>query len=90
MLGELGIDAARPLAVVRTPPDVSLYHRFAAPVFAEVLERLRGGAGRRAAAHGRAAGRAGPRAAASSVPEQAIDAQSLIAYADVVISAAGR
>ena len=34
--------AARPLAVVRTPPEVSLYHRFENPLFARVLERLRG------------------------------------------------
>src|SRR5205807_3665775 len=28
VLGELGVDATAPLAVVRTPPEVSLYHRF--------------------------------------------------------------
>src|SRR3954453_19630437 len=33
VLRELGLDPARPLAVVRTPPAVSLYHRFEAPVF---------------------------------------------------------
>src|SRR3954453_13418937 len=43
VLDELGIHPARPLAVVRTPPAVSLYHRFEAPVFTQVLERLRGG-----------------------------------------------
>src|SRR3954447_14712228 len=87
VLDELGLDAARPLAVVRTPPEVSLYHRFAAPVFAQVLERLRGEqvvvlprtARQRAelAGHG------------FTVPEAAIDAQSLIALADLVISAGG-
>ena len=30
----------RPLVVVRTPPDVSLYHRFENPLFPTVLERL--------------------------------------------------
>ena len=30
-----------PLAVVRTPPAVSLYHRFEHPLFAQLLERLR-------------------------------------------------
>ena len=39
---ELGLDPARPIAVVRTPPAVSLYHRFENPLFAGVLERLRG------------------------------------------------
>ena len=40
VLGELGLDRDRPLVVVRTPPDVSLYHRFENPLFARVLERL--------------------------------------------------
>jgi hypothetical protein len=34
------IDPAKVLAVVRTPPDVSLYHRHGNPLFAGVLERL--------------------------------------------------
>ena len=33
---------AKPIAVVRTPPAVSLYHRFENDVFAGVLERLEG------------------------------------------------
>ena len=35
-----GIDPARVLVVVRTPPEVSLYHRHGNPLFAQVLERL--------------------------------------------------
>src|ERR1700712_817738 len=42
VLRELGLSRERPLAVVRTPPAVSLYHRFEAPVFTQVLERLKG------------------------------------------------
>ena len=42
VLGELGLDRERPLFVVRTPPEVSLYHRFENPLFARVLERLAG------------------------------------------------
>ena len=42
VLDELGLDPARPIAVVRTPPAVSLYHRFENDLFAQVLERLRG------------------------------------------------
>ena len=42
VLDELGLDRAQPLAVVRTPPVVSLYHRFENDVFADVLARLRG------------------------------------------------
>jgi predicted glycosyltransferase len=71
--------------VVRTPPAVSLYHRFENPLFARVLERL---AGSQTVVL--------PRTPAQRaelrdfiVPEHAVDAQSLVAYADLVISAGG-
>jgi predicted glycosyltransferase len=87
VLDELGLDAAKPLAVVRTPPAVSLYHRFEAPVFTDVLERLRGEQvvvlPRTTVQRAELAG------AGFLVPERAIDAQSLIAFADLVISAGG-
>jgi predicted glycosyltransferase len=88
VLGELGVDAAEPLAVVRTPPAVSLYHRFAAPVFAEVLERLRG---RQVVVLPRTSEQRAELARRGGfiVPERAIDAQSLIAHADLVISGGG-
>jgi predicted glycosyltransferase len=41
VLAELGLDRERPIAVVRTPPAVSLYHRFENDLFADVLARLR-------------------------------------------------
>jgi predicted glycosyltransferase len=94
VLRELSLDVTRAIVVVRTPPEVSLYHRFENDLFAHVLERLR-----------EAVAREGvqpvvlPRVAAQRaelrdvpgfvVPERAIDAQSLIAYADLVISAGG-
>jgi predicted glycosyltransferase len=94
VLDELGLDPARSIVVVRTPPEVSLYHRFDNDLFAGVLDRLRG-----------AAEETGvqpvvlPRVDAQReqlaripgflVPEHAIDAQSLIAHADLVISAGG-
>jgi uncharacterized protein len=85
VLDELGIDRSRPLVVVRTPPEVSLYHRFENPLFTRVLERL---AGSQTVVL--------PRTPAQRaelrdfiVPEHAIDAQSLVAYADLVISAGG-
>ena len=65
VLGELGLDPARPIAVVRTPPAVSLYHRFENPLFAAGARAPAGRAGGRAPAHARAAGRA---EAASSCP----------------------
>ena len=40
VLDELGLDRERTIVVVRTPPDVSLYHREANPLFGDVLERL--------------------------------------------------
>ncbi len=33
----LGLDAARPIVVVRTPPELSLYHRLHSDLFAQVL-----------------------------------------------------
>jgi uncharacterized protein len=88
ILADLGLDPVRPVAVVRTPPAVSLYHRFENDLFARVLGRLadvqtvvlpRTPEQRRELEH---AGR-------FIVPERAIDAQSLVAYADVVVSAGG-
>ena len=88
-----GIDRERVLAVVRTPPDVSLYHRHGNPLFASVLERLGRGRVRargRAPANDRAA-RGDPRRSRSRLcrPEHAVDAQSLVALADLVVSAGG-
>jgi predicted glycosyltransferase len=94
ILDELGLDPARPIVVVRTPPEVALYHRFGNDLFADVLQRLRAAA----AADGAQPvllprtpqQREGLRAIPGFVvPEHAIDAQSLIAYADLVISAGG-
>jgi predicted glycosyltransferase len=88
VLDELGLDRGEPIAVVRTPPAVSLYHRFENPLFAAVLERLRG---RQAIVLPRTDAQRAELARSGGfiVPEQAIDAQSLIAYADLVISAGG-
>jgi uncharacterized protein len=94
VLDELDLDATRPIVVVRTPPEVSLYHRFENDLFARVLQRLR----EAAAADGlqpvvlpRVDSQRRELAVVPGfvVPERAIDAQSLIAYADLVISAGG-
>jgi predicted glycosyltransferase len=93
VLDELGLDRSRVLVVVRTPPDVSLYHRHGSPLFAEVLERLGGDPDAQAVVlprtlEQRAAVRA--RDLPSLVlPEAAVDAQSLVALADLVVSAGG-
>jgi len=88
VLEELGLDPGRPIAVVRTPPEVSLYHRFANDLFARVLEQLRT---IQTVVLPRTPEQRAELAALQSmiVPERAIDAQSLIAYADLVVSAGG-
>ena len=89
VLAELGLDAGAPLAVVRTPPAVSLYHRFEHPLFARLLERLRDQA--QTVVLPRTPEQRAELAAAGGfvIPERAVDAQSLVALADVVVSAGG-
>jgi predicted glycosyltransferase len=87
VLEELRLDRERPLVVVRTPPEVSLYHRFENPLFRQVLERLAASDAQTVVLPRTPAQRA--ELAAFIVPEHAIDAQSLVAYADLVISAGG-
>jgi uncharacterized protein len=86
--GELGLDPAAPIAVVRTPPAVSLYHRFENDLFGEVLRRLRGS---QTVVLPRTPEQRAELTQAGGfiVPERAVDAQSLIAYSDVVVSAGG-
>ncbi len=86
VLAELGLDPAEPIAVVRTPPEVSLYHRFENDVFGAVLARLRGS---QTVVLPRTAQQRAELRDGFIVPERAIDAQSLIAYADLVVSAGG-
>jgi predicted glycosyltransferase len=87
VLDELALDPAQPIAVVRTPPAVSLYHRFENDVLGGVLERLRG---RQTVVLPRTPQqRAELQGGGFVVPERAIDAQSLIAFADLVVSAGG-
>jgi uncharacterized protein len=89
----LGLDADRILVVVRTPSDYALYHRTPSPLFPALLDRL----GRREDVHAvvlprtEEQGRAARRLALPSlvVPEDAVDAQSLIAFSDLVVSAGG-
>jgi uncharacterized protein len=88
-----GIDPAKVLAVVRTPPDVSLYHRHGNPLFAGVLERL----GRDGSVHAVVLPRTAEQREAIRgfglpslyVPDGAVDAPSLVALADLTVSAGG-
>jgi uncharacterized protein len=93
VLDRLGVDRSRILVVLRPPPDVSLYHRHSNPLFPQTLDYL--------GAHDEVQAVVLPRTEEQRdfvrkldlpsviVPEQAVDAQSLIALADVVVSAGG-
>jgi predicted glycosyltransferase len=94
VLGELLLDRSRPIIVVRPPPEVSLYHRFENDLFARVLDRLRSAAAEEGVQPVILPRVSSQRRELSGVPgfvvpEHAIDAQSLIAHADLVISAGG-
>ena len=92
VLGELAVAREPVLAVVRPPPETSAYHE-RNPVYDAVLDRL--------AAAERTVAVVIPRTEAQGdvvrarrdpsliAPEHAVDAQSLIAYADLVVSAGG-
>jgi predicted glycosyltransferase len=89
----LSLDPDRLLAVVRTPPDIALYHRQENPIFPRLLEQL----GRqedlqavvlpRTTEQGEFVRSLG--LPSLVVPERAVDAQSLIGLADLVVSAGG-
>jgi hypothetical protein len=93
VLEELGLDLARVVVVVRTPSDFATYHRRTSPLFPALLQHL----GRseeaqtvvlpRTAGHRREIRSLG--LPALTVPERAVDAQSLIALSDLVVSAGG-
>jgi predicted glycosyltransferase len=86
-------DPSKVLVVVRTPPDVSLYHRKSNPLFPQVLGLLGRHEGVQAVVL--------PRTPEQRefvreldlpsvvVAEEAVDAQSLIAFSDLVVSAGG-
>jgi predicted glycosyltransferase len=93
ILSQLGVDEGRVVVVLRPPPDVSLYHRKSNSLFPRVLHHL----GVRDDVHAVVL----PRTAAQReqvralplpsviVAERAVDAQSLIAASDLVVSAGG-
>jgi predicted glycosyltransferase len=93
ILERMGVDSRRVVVIVRPPPDVSLYHRKSNPLFPRVLNYL----GDRPDVHAVVI----PRTDAQRehvralglpsvlVAEGAVDAQSLIAASDLVVSAGG-
>ena len=87
------IDRERVLVVLRPPPDVSLYHRRSNPLFPQVLDHL----GHQDNVHAVVLPRTPEQRdyvrsltlPSVLVPDRAVDAQSLIALADLVVSAGG-
>jgi len=87
------LNPARVLVVLRPPPDVSLYHRHSNPLFPQTLDLL----GSRDDVHAIVIPRTDEQRAfvqqlelpSVIVPDRAVDAQSLIASADLVVSAGG-
>jgi len=93
ILDELLVNRERILVVVRTPPDVSLYHRRSNPFFPKLLGHLGREGNVQAVVLPRSREQGdyvrGLSLPSVIVPEQAVDAQSLIALADLVVSAGG-
>jgi uncharacterized protein len=87
------LDSRRVLVVLRPPPDVSLYHRHSNPLFPQTLDFL----GTRDDVHAIVIPRTDEQRSfvqqlelpSVIVPDRAVDAQSLIAFADLVVSAGG-
>jgi uncharacterized protein len=92
-LTRLGVETDRVVVIVRPPPDVSLYHRKSNPLFPKVLDRL----GRDEGVHAVVLPRTGAQREFITglglpsviVPPGAVEAQSLVALADLVLSAGG-
>jgi hypothetical protein len=92
VLDELGLDREKVLVVVRPPPETSEYHA-RNDVYGESIRYLAQADSVQAVVIPRTERQGNEvremRAANLIVPERAIDAQSLIAYADLVVSAGG-
>jgi len=92
VLSDLGLDPERVVAVVRPPPETSAYHA-ENPLYAGVIDRLAGDEDTQAVVIPRTDSQGEAIRTRSDpsliVPPWAIDAQSLIAFADLVVSAGG-
>lgn len=92
VLEQLNIDRTKRLVVLRPPPETSAYHRDN-PLYEALLDRLANEPDATTVViprtEGQGASARSRRSEALVVPEHEIDAQSLIAYADLVVSAGG-
>jgi predicted glycosyltransferase len=93
LFDQLGIDTDRIVVIVRPPPDVSLYHRKSNPLFPQVLAHLGKQEQVQAVVLPRTEAQRryvrGLELPSAIVPDQAVEAQSLVALADLVVSAGG-
>jgi len=93
VLDPFAIDPERVLVVLRPPPDVSLYHRHSNPLFPQTVDFLGRHEGVQAIVLPRTEEQRefvrGLDLPSLILPERAVDAQSLIASADLVVSAGG-
>jgi predicted glycosyltransferase len=87
------IDQERILVILRPPPDVSLYHRHSNPLFPQTLDHLGRLENVQAIVLPRTEAQRdyvrGVTLPSVLVPDRAVDAQSMIALADIVVSAGG-
>jgi uncharacterized protein len=93
ILDAFAIDRQRVLVVLRPPPDVSLYHRHSNPLFPQTLNHLGSLESVQAFVLPRTEEQRdyvrSLELPSVIVPERAVDAQSLIALSDLVVSAGG-
>jgi predicted glycosyltransferase len=93
VLDQVGVDTERVVVIVRPPPDVSLYHRKSNPLFPQVLARVGTDERVQAVVLPRTPEQRDyvKKLALPSliVPDHAVDGQSLVALADLVVSAGG-
>ena len=93
VLDQVGVATERVVVIVRPPPDVSLYHRKSNPLFPQVLARV----GTDERVHAVVLPRTEEQRSfvkklalpSLIVPDHAVEAQSLVALADLVVSAGG-
>jgi predicted glycosyltransferase len=93
VLDQVDVDTERVVVIVRPPPDVSLYHRKSNPLFPQVLARV----GTDERVYAVVLPRTEEQRAyvkklalpSLIVPDHAVEAQSLVALADLVVSAGG-
>jgi predicted glycosyltransferase len=93
VLDQWRLNPNRVLVVLRPPPDVSLYHRQSNPLFPQTLDYLGNLEDIQAVVLPRTEAQRefvrGLSLPSVVVPDRAVDAQSLIAFADMVVSAGG-